>query len=113
MRQYTSDLRLKCKLQRALCTTATSKKMTTIPKENAELSLDNAVKFYTQQVETGSPISYHACAARFGVNRETLCQQIAGRQSQREANYNMSWVTAEEDSDLINLCIEIADNSFP
>jgi len=112
MRQFLSDLSLKCKLQRALCTTATSKKMATIPKENAEFSLDNAVKFYTQQVETGSPISYCACAARFGVNRETLCQQITGRQSWREANYNMSWFTAE-DQVLINFFIEITESGFP
>src|SRR5258706_4899186 len=112
MRQFLSDLSLKCKLQRALCTTATSKKMATIPKENAEFSLDNAVKFYTQQVETASPISYCACAARFGVNRETLCQQITGRQSWREANYNMSWFTAE-DQVLINFFIEITESGFP
>src|SRR5258706_647786 len=113
MRQFLSDLSLKCKLQRALRTTATSKKMATIPKENAELSLDNAVKFYTQQVETGSPISYHACAVRFGVNWETLFQEIGGRQSQREANYKMSWFTAEEDWVLINFFIEIAESGFP
>ena len=113
MRRFLSDLSLKCKLQRALRTTATSKKMATIPKDNAELSLDHAVKFYTEQVETGSQISYHACAARFGVNRETLRQRIAGRQSWREANYNMTWFTAEEDQVLINFIIEITESGFP
>jgi len=113
MRQFLSDLSLKCKLQRAPHTTATFKKMATIPKDNAELSLDHAVKFYTEQVETGSHISYRACAARFGVNRETLRQRIAGRQSRREANYNMSWFTAEEDQILIKFFIEIAESGFP
>src|SRR5258706_3930195 len=113
MRRFLSNLSLKCKLQRALHTTAKSKKMATIPKDNAKLSLDHAVKYYTEQVETGSRISYHACAARFGVNQETLCQCITGRQSQREAHYNMSWFTAEEDQVLINFCIEIAESGFP
>ena len=50
---------------------ATAKKIATIPKSNAEISLDNAVKFCTIQVETGGAISYCACAARFGVNSIT------------------------------------------
>ena len=87
--------------------------MATIPKGSAELSLDNAVKFYTTQVETGSAISYRACAARFGVNRETLRQRIAGRKSRREASYDMSWFTAEEDQILIKFFIEIAESGFP
>ena len=75
--------------------------MATIPKTDAELSLDHAVKFYTEQVEIGSEILYHACAAKFGVNWEMLCQHITGRQSWREANNNMSWFTVEEDQVLI------------
>ena len=62
MRQLLSNLSLKCKLQSAPHTTATAQKMATIPKSNAEInaeiSLDNAVKFYTTQVETGGAISY-------------------------------------------------------
>ena len=87
--------------------------MATIAKENAQLSLDHAMKFYTEQLETGSPVTYHACAARFGINWETLCQCITGRQTQREANYNMSWFTAEEDQVLINFIVEIANCGFP
>ena len=87
--------------------------MATIPKSDAEISLDNAVKFYTTQVETGGAISYRACAARFGVNRETLRQRIAGRKSRREAGYDMAWFTAEEDQVLINFFIEIAESGFP
>ena len=83
--------------------------MATIPKGSAELSLDNAVKFYTTQVETGSVISYHACAARFGVNQEMLRQCITGRKSR---SYDMSWFMAE-DQILIKFFIEIAESGFP
>ena len=113
MRQFLSNLSLKCKLQSAAHTTATARKMATIPKKNAKIQLDHAVEFYTTQVETGSANSYHACAVRFGVNQETLHQHIAGRKSQRDASYNMSWVTAEEDQVLINFFIEIAESGFP
>ena len=87
--------------------------MATTAKEDAQISLDCAVKFYTEQFETGSPVTYSACARRFQVNRETLRQRIAGRHTRREANYNMSWFTAEEDQVLINFFIEIADRGFP
>ena len=87
--------------------------MATIPKTDAELSLDHAVKFYTEQVEIGSEILYCACAVKFGVNQEMLCQHITGRQSQREANNNVSWFTVEEDQVLINFFIEIAESGFP
>jgi hypothetical protein len=87
--------------------------MATKAKDSYQLSLDHAVKFYTEQLETGSSVTYKACAERFEVNRETLRQQIAGRQTQREASYNMSWFTAEEDWVLINFFIEIAERGFP
>ena len=87
--------------------------MATKAKDNYQLSLDSAVKFYTEQLKTGSPVTYRTCAERFGVNRETLRQWIAGRQTRREAEYNMSWFTAEEDRVLITFFIEIADCGFP
>jgi hypothetical protein len=87
--------------------------MATKAKDSYQLSLDCAVKFYTEQLETGSSVTYKACAERFEVNQETLRQQIAGRQTQREASYNMSWFTAEEDWVLINFFIEITERSFP
>ena len=60
---------------------ATSKQKATITEEDAQLPIDLAMRFYTEHLKTGDPISFHACAMKFGVNWETLCQCIAGRES--------------------------------
>ena len=49
--------------------------------EDAPLPIDLAMKFYTKRLEAGDPVLFRACATQFGVNRETLRQHIAGRES--------------------------------
>ena len=60
---------------------ATSKQKATITEEDAQLPIDLAMRFYTEHLEAGDPISFRACATKFGVNQETLHQRIAGRES--------------------------------
>ena len=81
--------------------------------EDAQLPIDLAMKFYTECLEAGDPVSFCACATQFGVNWETLHQCIAGRESQKEANSYMSWFTPEEEQVLIKYLIEIAEHGFP
>ena len=81
--------------------------------EDAPLPIDLAMKFYTERLEAGDPVSFRACATQFGVNRETLRQRIAGRESRKEANSHMSWFTPEEERVLIKYLIEIAEHGFP
>ena len=49
--------------------------------EDTQVPIDLAMKFYNKRLEAGDPVSFRACATKFGVNRETLCQRIAGRES--------------------------------
>ena len=76
---------------------ATSKQKAATTEGDAHLPIDFDMKFCTEYLEAGDPVSFHACATRFGVNQETLCQCIAGRESQKEANSHMSWFTPEEE----------------
>ena len=92
---------------------ATSKQKATIAKEDAQVPINLSMKFYTKHLEAGNPVSFWACATKFGVNWETLCQHIAGRETQKEANNHMSWFTPEEDQVLIKFLIEIAEHGFP
>ena len=54
--------------------------------EDAQIPIDLAIKFCTEHLEPGDPVSFYACATKFGVKWETLHQYIAGRESQKEAN---------------------------
>jgi hypothetical protein len=90
-----------------------SKQMATTAKEDAQPPMLLAVKFFTEQLEAGHPVSFHACANKFGVCRETLHQHIAGRKQFKEANDDMAWFTPEEDQVLIRFLMEIAENGFP
>ena len=92
---------------------ATSKQKATITEEDAQLPIDLAMRFYTEHLEAGDPISFRACAMKFGVNQETLHQRIAGRESRKEASNHMSWFTPEEDQVLIKFLIEITEHGFP
>ena len=49
--------------------------------EDSQLPIDLAMKFYAECLEAGNPVSFHACATKFGVNWEILHQRIAGRES--------------------------------
>jgi len=53
--------------------------MATTATDDAQPPIDLAVAFYKERSKAGDPISFHACAARFGVNREMLCQHTGGR----------------------------------
>src|SRR5258706_7898614 len=92
---------------------ATSKQKATMAEDDAQLPIDLAMKFYTEHLEADDPVSFRACATKFGVNRETLRQRIAGRESRKEANDHMAWFTPEEDQVLIKFLREIAENGFP
>jgi len=81
--------------------------------EDAQLPIDLAMKFYAEHLEAGNPVSFCACAMKFGVNWETLHQHIAGRESQKEADRHMSWFTPEEEQVLIKYLIEITEHGFP
>jgi len=72
-----------------------------------------ALKFYTEHLEAGHPVSFCACENKFGVSRETLHQHIAGRRTCKEANDDMAWFTPEEDQVLIRFLMEIAEHGFP
>ena len=87
--------------------------MATTATDDAQPPIDLAVAFYKERSKAGDPISFRACAARFGVNRETLRQHTGGRATRIEANSNMSHFTPEEDQVLIKSLIEIAEQGFP
>ena len=74
-----------------------SKKIATTAKEDVQDPMLLTVKSYTEHLEAGHPVSFHACANKFGVSRETLRQRIAGRRTCKEANDDMAWFTPEED----------------
>jgi len=90
-----------------------SKQMATTAKEEVQDSMLLAVKFYTEHLEAGHPVSFCSCADKFGVSRETLHQWIAGRRTRKEANDDMAWFTPEEDQVLIGFHKEIAEHGFP
>jgi len=90
-----------------------SKQMATTAKEDVQNPMISAVKFYTEHLEAGHPVLFCACANKFGVSRETLCQCIAGRRTHKEANDDMAWFTPEEDQVLIGFLKEIAEHGFP
>jgi hypothetical protein len=90
-----------------------SKQMATTAKEDAQPPILLAVKFFTDQLEAGHPVSFCACANKFGLCRETLCQCIAGRKTHKKANDDMAWFTPEEDQVLIKFLMEIAEHGFP
>ena len=90
-----------------------SNQMDTTTKEDVQYSMLLAVKSYTEHLEAGYPVSFHACANKFVVSRETLRQCIAGRRTRMEANDDMAWFTPEEDQVLIGFLKEIAEHGFP
>jgi len=90
-----------------------SKKMATTAKEDVQDPMLLAVKFYTEHLEAGHPVSFYACANKFGVSRETLHQCIAGRRTCKEANDDMAWFTPEENQVLIGFLKGIAEHGFP
>jgi len=89
------------------------KQMATTAKEDVQNPMALALKFCTEHLEAGHPVSSCACANKFGVSRETLHQHIAGRRTCKEANGDMAWFTSEEDPVLIRFLMEIAEHDFP
>jgi hypothetical protein len=87
--------------------------MATTTKDSAQLPMDLAVKLYKECLAAGDPVSFCACATKFGVNWETLRQCVEGRKTPKEANSSMLWFTPEEDQVIIKFLIEIAENGFP
>jgi len=87
--------------------------MATTAKEDVQHPMLLAMKFYTEHLEAGHPISFRACANKFGVCRETLRKRIAGRKTWKEVNDDMAWFTPEEDQVLVKFFMEIAGHGFP
>ena len=90
-----------------------SQQMATAAKEDVQPPILLAVRFYTEHLEAGHPVSLHACANKFGVSKETVRQHIAGRKTCKEANDDMAWFTPEEDQVLVKFLMEIAGHGFP
>ena len=90
-----------------------SKQTPTAAKEDAQDPMLLAMEFYAQHLKAGDPVSFRACATKFGVNRETLRQQIAGRKTQKDAHSDMLWFTPEEAQILTKFLIKIAEHGFP
>jgi hypothetical protein len=69
--------------------------MATTTKDNAQIPMDLAVKLYKECLAAGDPVSFRACATKFGVNQETLRQHVESKKTPKKANSSMSWFTPE------------------